>query len=281
MNYNISSSKFQQPLMKSILEDLSKYFSKEKINFYVIGATARDIIMHIHNEKSGRATLDLDIAVAISDWDKYLLIEKGIVKIEGFEKDYSQKQRFIYHKILRLDIVPFGDIMKEDDKIYWPPDESIAMSVLGFKEVSNNVRKVEFDSSTEIKVASLAGIFILKIVAWSERYIIGNKDADDIGFILNNYYYINEQKAVKEHYDIFEVEKFNIHIAAAQLLGRDIRKILSVNDDTRIKITRILQSELNKGIESPLINQIIETNKIFEFDLAYDCMFNILNEINS
>lgn len=130
MNYNISSSKFQQPLMKSILEDLSKYFSKEKINFYVIGATARDIIMHIHNEKSGRATLDLDIAVAISDWDKYLLIEKGIVKIEGFEKDYSQKQRFIYHKILRLDIVPFGDIMKEDDKIYWPPDENIAMSVL-------------------------------------------------------------------------------------------------------------------------------------------------------
>jgi predicted nucleotidyltransferase len=237
--------------------------------------------MHIHNEKSGRATLDLDIAVAISDWDKYLLIEKGIVKIEGFEKDYSQKQRFIYHKILRLDIVPFGDIMKEDDKIYWPPDESIAMSVLGFKEVSNDVRKVEFDPSTEIKVASLAGIFILKIVAWSERYIIGNKDADDIGFILNNYYYISEQKAVKEHYDIFEVEKFNIHIAAAQLLGRDIRKILSVNDDTRIKITRILQSELNKGIESPLINQIIDTNKIFDFDLAYDCMFNILNEINS
>ncbi len=96
MSYNISSDKFQHPLLKPILQKLTEYFSKEDIHFFVIGATARDIIMQLHDEKSGRATNDLDIAISINNWDDYSKIEEGIVNIEGFEKDASQKQRFIY-----------------------------------------------------------------------------------------------------------------------------------------------------------------------------------------
>ncbi|WP_303922415.1 hypothetical protein [Draconibacterium sediminis] len=140
MSYNISSDKFQHPLLKPILEKLTEYFSKEGIHFYVIGATARDIIMQIHDEKVGRATHDLDIAIAISNWDEFQKVEEGIVNIEGFEKDKTQKQRFIYLNDFQLDIVPFGEVMKEDDKIFWPPEEDIAMSVLGFSEVNSTSR---------------------------------------------------------------------------------------------------------------------------------------------
>ena len=45
MNYNISSDEFDNLLIKELLEKLSRYFEKEKLPFYVIGATARDIIM--------------------------------------------------------------------------------------------------------------------------------------------------------------------------------------------------------------------------------------------
>jgi len=140
VSYNISSDKFQHPLLKPILEKLTDYFSKEEIHFYVIGATARDIIMQIHDEKVGRATHDLDIAIAISNWDEFQKVEEGIVNIEGFEKDKTQKQRFIYLNDFQLDIVPFGEVMKEDDKIFWPPEEDIAMSILGFSEVNSTSR---------------------------------------------------------------------------------------------------------------------------------------------
>ena len=80
MSYNISSEKFQHPLLKQIFEKLTEYFFGMNIQFYVIGATARDIIMMLHNEKSGRATHDLDIAIAISNWDEYTVVEKGILK---------------------------------------------------------------------------------------------------------------------------------------------------------------------------------------------------------
>ncbi|WP_297085451.1 nucleotidyl transferase AbiEii/AbiGii toxin family protein [uncultured Draconibacterium sp.] len=276
MSYNISSDKFQHPLLKPILEKLTEYFSKEEIHFYVIGATARDIIMQIHDEKTGRATHDLDIAIAISNWDEFQKVEDGIVNIEGFEKDKAQKQRFIYLNDFQLDIVPFGEVMKEDDKIFWPPEEDIAMSILGFSEVNEDTHTVKIDDDIEIQIASLAGVFILKTVAWLDRNLKGNKDADDMAFIINNYHNINEQRAIEEHFDLYEVDEFDTQIAGSRLLGRDISNLLSESDSTKTKITEILKSEVEKEEDSRLINQILDTHKSFKYDNIYECLNNIL-----
>ncbi len=141
----------------------------------MIGATARDIIMQLHDEQSGRATRDLDIALAINDWDEYKKVEEGIVKIGGFEKDPNQKQRFIYLNKFPLDIVPFGNIMKGDDKIFFPPDEDFAMSILGFSEVNDHTQAINIDNEFEIRVASLTGVFILKTVLGTKGIYKGIK----------------------------------------------------------------------------------------------------------
>jgi len=88
----IHSIAIQDPLQKPILEELFDHFKHQKIKFYLIGATARDIIMSLHNEKS-----------------------------------------------------------------------------------------------FEIEIASLEGIFLLKLIAWNDRHKKGNKDTDDMCFIINNY----------------------------------------------------------------------------------------------
>lgn len=56
MDYNISSEKLEHPLLKKLLDELIPIFQKLEIKFFVIGATARDIIMELHGEKSGRRT---------------------------------------------------------------------------------------------------------------------------------------------------------------------------------------------------------------------------------
>lgn len=86
MNYNISSDEFDNLLIKELLEKLSRYFEKEKLSFYVIGATARDIIMQkLLQQRSARHTQDLDIAIAIADWQKFEEISNGIAQMDGFE----------------------------------------------------------------------------------------------------------------------------------------------------------------------------------------------------
>jgi predicted nucleotidyltransferase len=280
MNYKISSSNFEQSLLKSLLEQLSQYFDSIQTKFYIIGATARDMIMDAHGEKSGRSTRDLDIAIAIPDWDKYQKIELGLTKMDAFVKDPKQKQRFIFKGFYLLDIVPFGDIMKMDDKIFWPPEEETAMSVLGFSEVDKATQKVIVDENLTLNIASLAGIFLLKIVAWNDRHTSSNKDADDLGFILRNYFNINENRIVQHHFDLYDDDNFSTVTAGASLIGRDIAEILKDTATTKQKIKSILNIELQKQDESKLINQILETNKNFKYEETLKCLQNIINSLN-
>ena len=109
---------------------------------------------------------------------------------DGFEKDKSKHQRF-YYGDYEIDVVPYGYVAKEDDNIYWPPEETIAMSVKGFDEVLSDAIMVSIDDKFTVKIASLHGLFLLKFNAWMDRHLTTNKDAEDMSFILDNYLMAN------------------------------------------------------------------------------------------
>ncbi len=281
MSYNISSEKFTHPLLKPILLELTAYFKKAGISFFVIGATARDIIMELHNTQSGRLTYDLDIAITVNDWEQWLNVEQELLKFENFTKDKDQKQRFIYKGNFQLDIVPFGEIMKKDHKIFWPPNEEMAMSVLGFTAADEAALTVRIDDKTEIKIATLSGIFILKIIAWKDRHQRNNKDADDIGFILENYLSIHEERAAIKYYnEVYEIEAFSITKGGAALLGKDIQELLENHTETIETILEILNEEVNKKEESTLLNQIIETHKSLSYEEVLQSIQNVVSGLN-
>jgi len=186
MSYNISSDNLNNPLLKDLLKELSGFFGGINVDFYVIGATARDIILsNLYDLLPDRKTDDLDVAIAISDWNQFQSIEENLPKKEGFTKSKEQKQRFIYKGIYVIDIVPFGNVVEDDGNIYWPPDETIAMSVWGFPEMADSTISIEIDGEFSIKIASLPGLFILKLVAWKDRHLAGSKDAYGYGFALD------------------------------------------------------------------------------------------------
>ncbi|GIZ09528.1 hypothetical protein [Flavobacterium sp. UMI-01] len=117
----------------------------------------------------------------------------------------------------------------------------------------------------------------MKLVAWKDRHHIGNKDADDMGFILLNYLNIHQERAVMEyHEEVYKLENFSITKAGAALLGLDINILLSDNKTNKAKLKAIIETEIKLKENSILFNQILETNHI-KFDDILDC-FQILNQ---
>ena len=282
MSYNISSENFSNPVLKEMLEKLTGFFNSEGFEFYVIGATARDIILSgIHKQALARKTNDLDIAIAIPDWSKFYEISTGLCKLEGFEKSKEQTQRFLYKTHFQLDIVPFGGVAHDDNHIYWPPEESQAMSVAGFIDVAKNTLEVTVDNNFTIYVASLPGIFLLKLAAWRDRHISSNKDADDMAFIITSYLEINEQRAVKENYDLYEEDNFSTFLAGATLLGRDMKKILWPNPEILFEFFSILRTEVSKKDDSQLINQMMETHPTLKYADIYNSLVSLTNQLEN
>lgn len=252
MNFKITSEKIANPLLVELLKKLTDSFNRMGREFYVIGATARDIIIRqLIDTTSGRRTKDLDIAIAIPDWSVFDEIKEVLVA-DGFKKSIDMRQRFYYGEY-ELDIVPYG-VAKEDDNIYWPPEEEIAMSVKGFDEVLSEAITVNIDDEFDIRIASLHGLFLLKFNAWLDRNIETSKDAEDMSFILSNYFMANLDRNV--YTEVYDWENFDEYIVGGYWLARDL--LLLLTKEQIVYYKDCIEKELEKDDESRLFNQIIE-----------------------
>lgn len=172
--------------------------------------------------------------------------------------------------------------MEEGDKIFWPPYKQKAMTALGFKEVRQTTQAVVIDKEFSIHVATLAGIFLLKLMAWKDRHIQNNKDAADMAFIFNNYLSINDKRAARFHYDeIYLIDNFTPNKAGAKLLGIDIATMTKANLHLSQIISDIITKEVEKGIRSKLVNQILETNNYFDYEEIRETLMYLREGLNS
>ena len=265
MDLTISSEKIGNPLLVELLRKLTDSFSKMDKEFYVIGATARDIVIQqLLDTESKRRTRDLDIAIAIPDWETFEQVKQSLIA-DGFEKSSDVQQRFYYGEY-ELDIVPYGVVAKEDDKIYWPPEEEIAMSVKGFDEVLSEAITVSIDDDFKVKIASLHGLFLLKFNAWLDRNTKTSKDAEDMSFIFSNYFLANLEREI--HQEVYDWENFDDYIVGGYWLAYDIVALL--NKEQLCYYKEIIEGELAKEEESRLINQMIENSYGLKYETIRD-----------
>ena len=264
MDLKITSEKIANPLLVELLKKLTDSFKRMNREFYVIGATARDIIIRqLIGTASGRKTRDLDIAIAIPDWSAFEEIKESLIA-DGFTKSTRMHQRF-YYDDYELDVVPYG-VAKEDVNIYWPPEEEIAMSVKGFDEVLSEAITVSIDDEFDIKIASLHGLFLLKFNAWLDRNLETSKDAEDISFILSNYFMANLNRNV--HTEVYDWERFDEYIVGGYWIAHDLLLLLNKEQITYYK--DCIEKELAKGDESRLVNQIIEHSYGLTYETVRD-----------
>ncbi len=267
MDLTISSEKIGNPLLVELLRKLTDSFSKMDREFYVIGATARDIIMQqLLDTESKRRTRDLDIAIAIPDWDAFEQVKQSLIA-DGFEKSRDMQQRFYYGEY-ELDIVPYGVVAKADDNIYWPPEEVVAMSVKGFDEVLSEAITVSLDDDFKVKIASLHGLFLLKFNAWLDRNAKTSKDAEDMSFILSNYFMANLDREI--HQEVYDWENFDEYIVGGYWLAYDLVTLLNTKQLNYYK--EVIEDELTKEEESRLINQMIENSYGLKYETIRDTL---------
>ena len=272
MDLTISSEKIGNPLLVELLRKLTDSFNKMGREFYVIGATARDIIMQqLLDTESRRRTKDLDIAIAIPDWDTFEQVKQKLIA-DGFEKSTDMQQRFFYGEY-ELDIVPYGVVAKEDDNIYWPPEEVVAMSVKGFDEVLSEAITVSIDDEFKVKIASLHGLFLLKFNAWLDRNAKTSKDAEDMSFILSNYFMANLDREM--HQEVYDWVNFDEYIVGGYWLAHDLVALLDVNQLNYYK--EVVKEELVKEEKSRLFNQMIESSYGLKYETVRDTWQAIVN----
>ncbi|MEQ1544700.1 nucleotidyl transferase AbiEii/AbiGii toxin family protein [Methyloglobulus sp.] len=230
------SGKISEPIVK-IYELIAEVANQNDTQFFIIGASARDIIFeHAYGIKAPRATRDIDLAVQVATWHEFQRLKDQLIATGQFGST-KMVQRLMYQNNIPVDIVPFGTIESEGI-ISWPPENDIEMNVTGFQDVYDNTQLVRLRENPELDmfVVTPAGLMVLKIMAWDERKSLTQKDALDIEFILQNYVDAGNEGSLWEYYeDLAADENHDYNLDGARILGRDMAKILSAQSKQLIQ----------------------------------------------
>ncbi|MDX1553974.1 MAG: nucleotidyl transferase AbiEii/AbiGii toxin family protein [Marinobacter sp.] len=234
------------PIQLKTYEAIKRVALDHKVPFIIVGASARDLVMHhAYGAPIQRATLDIDLAVQVSDWASFESIRDSLIH-EGYTKTDLPHRLHGPHGA-PIDILPFGSVESGNSIIAWPPSGDVQMSVVGFQNALDNADwlTVIKEEKLELPVASPQGLTLLKLVAWSERDAqTRRKDAADIAYLASNYENIPGQmeRFYEQHEALLEAHGWDTRLAGAHVLGTEIANIAS--ESTMAFLQRLLDDDL-------------------------------------
>jgi predicted nucleotidyltransferase len=241
-----------------VLCDVTLHTRALHIPFFVLGATARDIIFGaLYDIPTPRATLDIDLALRIETWEQYTSLRDSMFDSKRYVQVTGQQQRMHHVNGAIVDLVPFGPLETPAGMIAWPPDQDIVMRTAGFEEALGSAIDVTIalDPEYTVKVCTPAALAAMKLIAWHENYPLRRKDAEDLLFIMKEYVHAgNEQRLYLSDADLLAGVNYSFEEASPRLLGRDIRGI--VTSQTRSALLKILDAELADDSQFRLLSDM-------------------------
>jgi predicted nucleotidyltransferase len=231
--YTVQANRPLNPITLTVLGALHHIAAKHGASYFLIGATARDVLMtHVFGVDAGRATRDVDFAIALEDWSQFETIKQSFIDSGDFQSSTGEAHRLFYQpdtygSAYPLDLIPFGNIASSKNTIAWPPDMATIMNVAGYAEALEHAIQVDVAGGLIVNVVSIPGLAALKILAWNDRGLEDNKDAQDFLFLLRHYHEAgNIDRVYEDRLSVLESFGYQIDLAGAVLLGHDTGLIL-------------------------------------------------------
>lgn len=233
-----------EPITLLVIHEIHKASKELGFPVFLVGAMARIILLeNIFGLKAGRATIDVDFAFALDNWEQFRSIKTFLVSNAKFEESGHVAHRLLLrlpgseHKF-KVDLIPFGGIETSPNTIAWPPDMSVIMNVTGYSDALAAAIIVEVSPGINIAVASLPGIAILKLFAWADRGQENPKDAIDLVSLLRSYHQAGNESRIYEEegaLTALEAAGYDIELAGAWLLGTDAAAMVSAQTNTNLR----------------------------------------------
>jgi len=270
MNYReIDINNIPDPGIRDILVSLDTAFKEFGVELYLIGARARDFWFSAKDIPYKRFTQDIDFTVLIDNIEKYEKLRDHLHNTGSFIISNSFPQRvFSSDRKFMIDILPFGKIEKSYYVIFKDKDKT-RISVQGMKEVYEKAVKFRISGGHEIKISSIPGLVILKLLAWNDKPDERQKDLKDIAVIMDNYFGLNDDMIYEKYNELFSRD-LEIDEIAIIALGKEMKEIISNSEKLKNVVIEMLEKQLQLKEKSRMTEIIameidIESEKIIRY----------------
>lgn len=248
---------------KEVFEIIDNVLVARQIPYYLIGVTAVALQLLEKGIKPSRGTKDIDFALMLGSIKEFETVVSDL-EVRGFRKVKAPWTLFHPEYNVAIDLLPFGEI-EEDDTINFNERYS-DLHMLGFKEVMSDPEMVLIEERL-VNVPPLAGMILLKLIAWYDRPEDRQNDLSDVLLIIRKFYDIAFDEIVTEHYDLLDVEgTFDELLISARVLGRKSGHYLLKSEKLKDRISQVIATNMSTADEhgpisiewARILNQTVE-----------------------
>jgi predicted nucleotidyltransferase len=212
-----------------MLKAMEAVLQKRYIDFYLVGAAARDIHLSANPKlRAARGTKDIDIAILISNEDEFQMVRNDLIATGYFEPHPKEVIKLFYKRSLEIDLLPFGGIENEYREATIEKPSLFVMGVPGFMEAYLDVLTITIEG-LDVNVCSVEGLIVLKLIAHDDRPG-RTKDVTDIDNLIAVYFELYPDEIYEGYMDVMELYDTAIpdylELVSARAIGRKVRKML-------------------------------------------------------
>lgn len=232
--------------------------SELKLDYFLVGATARNLLFQHYGLEGLRRTYDWDFAVKVNSWEEY----KNLVELlagRGFQK--TNAIHTLHWEQLVVDIVPFGKIEDASGNIQFPEPDAGTMSMAGFEDFSRCCEEIKVQG-VMLRVGAFTALLGSKILAWNDRKFLD--DANDILALIKCYEEFSENFYAEVGEDDFPLsDRYDHELARYYLSGRALARSLS--EKSRTYCLEIVENWVESD-PSEIVAQLTRNSIDYEVD---------------
>jgi predicted nucleotidyltransferase len=228
-----------------MLKDLENVFKTFGIDYYVVGAVARDIHLSADLDAAAtRKTNDVDLAILINDEGHFNQLKAALIATGNFTPHATETIKLFYHNAIEVDLLPFGEIEDRNRNVKLT-DPSFLLNMPGFREIYPFVADIQVTDDMSIKVCTMEGIILLKLISNNDRPQ-RTKDLTDIDHIIKVYFELYSGNIYEKHFDTMDLYETSqgdyLQLVCSRVIGRKIRTLLAGSDVLLARIKQILEN---------------------------------------
>ena len=227
-----------------MLKDMSGIFTEFGIDYYVVGAVARDIHLSADAEAGAiRKTNDVDLAIMINDEGQYNDLKTALIATGHFTAHPTETIKLFYKEGIEVDLLPFGEIEQPNRNVTLT-DPSFVLNMPGFLEIYPFVDDIQIEKDFSIKVCTIEGIILLKLISNDDKPQ-RTKDLSDIEHIIKVYFDLYSGDIYEDYFDTMELYDTNLadylQLVGSRVIGRKMKQLLDGSDDLKSRVKGILE----------------------------------------
>lgn len=230
------------PHFATVFRIIDEVMQEFKAPYYLIGANAIALELLKKGVKPSRGTKDIDFAIMLSSMQEYKAISKALEE-RGFRKAKAPWTYFFETENVVIDLLPYGEIQENDTEDFNKRNSDL--HIIGFQEILEDSTTAQIEEKW-VNIPPLAGMVLLKLIAWGDRPEERENDLADILKIISHFYDIEFDNITEAHYDLMDTEDFDEKRLAAEVLGREARVYLNKSTELQNRIDSILTDNLTE-----------------------------------